>query len=41
MLNTLSQAIYVNPVLAVLPGLMIFITSICFTMLNGLRAAMA
>jgi peptide/nickel transport system permease protein len=41
MLNTLRQAIYVNPVLAALPGVMIFITSICFNMMSdGLRAAM-
>ena len=41
MLNTLRQAIYVNPVLAALPGVMSFITSICFNMMSdGLRAAM-
>ena len=41
MLNTLRQAIYVNPVLAALPGVMIFITSICFNLMrDGLRAAM-
>ena len=41
MLNTLRQAIYVNPVLAALPGVMIFITSICFHLMSdGLRAAM-
>jgi len=41
MLNTLRQAIYVNPVLAALPGVMIFITSICFNMMSdGMRAAM-
>ena len=41
MLNTLRQAIYVNPVLAALPGVMIFITSICFNLFSdGLRAAM-
>jgi len=41
MLNTLHQAIYVNPVLAALPGVMIFITSICFNLMSdGLRAAM-
>ena len=41
MLNTLRQAIYVNPVLAALPGVMIFVTSICFNMMSdGLRAAM-
>jgi peptide/nickel transport system permease protein len=41
MLNTLRQAIYVNPVLAALPGVMIFLTSICFNLMSdGLRAAM-
>ncbi len=41
MLNTLRQAIYVNPVLAALPGVMIFITSIFFNLMSdGLRAAM-
>ena len=40
MLNTLRQSIYVNPVLAVLPGVMIFITSICFNLMSdGIRAA--
>ena len=34
MLNTLRQAIYVNPVLAALPGVMIFITSICFNLMS-------
>jgi peptide/nickel transport system permease protein len=41
MLNSLRPAIYVNPVVAVLPGVMIFITSICFNLVSdGLRAAM-
>ena len=41
MLNTLRQAIYVNPLLAALPGVMIFVTSICFNLMSdGLRAAM-
>ena len=41
MLNTLRQAIYVNPVLAALPGVMIVVTSICFNLMSdGLRAAM-
>lgn len=41
MLNTLRQAIYVAPLLAALPGVLIFITSICFNLLSdGLRAAM-
>ncbi|HSS87403.1 MAG TPA: ABC transporter permease, partial [Reyranella sp.] len=38
MLNTLRQAIYVNPVLAALPGVRIFITSICFNLMSdGIR----
>ena len=41
MLNTLRGAIYSQPVLATLPGLCIFATSICFNMASdGLRAAM-
>ena len=41
MLNSLRQAIYVQPWLAALPGLMIFITSVCFNLMsNGLRSAM-
>ncbi len=41
MLNTLRQAIYVAPWNAVLPGAMIFITSMCFNMMSdGLRSAM-
>ena len=41
MLNTLRTAIYVQPALAALPGLMIFITSIAFNLLSdGLRSAM-
>src|SRR3984885_2668510 len=41
MLSTLRQAIYVDPVLAALPGVMIFITSLCFNLMSdGLRAAM-
>lgn len=41
MLNTLRQAIYVNPVLAALPGVAIFITSLSFNLLSdGLRSAM-
>ena len=41
MLNTLRQAIYVNPYLAALPGVMIFITSLSFNLLSdGLRSAM-
>ncbi len=41
MLNTLRTAIYVQPWVAALPGLMIFITSISFNLLaDGLRSAM-
>jgi peptide/nickel transport system permease protein len=41
MLNTLRPAIYTQPLLATLPGLCIFITSICFNLASdGLRAAM-
>lgn len=41
MLNALRQAIFVNPVVAALPGLAIVITSLCFNLLSdGLRAAM-
>lgn len=41
MLNTLRTAIYVNPAVAALPGVMIFAVSICFNMLSdGLRSAM-
>jgi peptide/nickel transport system permease protein len=41
MLNTLRTAIYVQPVVAALPGGMIFITSIAFNLLSdGLRSAM-
>ncbi|MGI4946984.1 MAG: ABC transporter permease [Janthinobacterium lividum] len=41
MLNTLRTAIYSRPVLAMLPGLCIFATSICFNMVSdGLRSAM-
>ncbi|MDE1567045.1 ABC transporter permease [Aquabacter sediminis] len=41
MLNALRQAIYVAPTNAILPGLMIFITSMCFNLMSeGLRAAM-
>jgi len=41
MLNTLRQSIYVQPWISVLPGLMIFITSLCFNLLSdGLRGAM-
>jgi peptide/nickel transport system permease protein len=41
MLNTLRTAIYVNPWVAALPGLMIFAVSICFNLLSdGMRSAM-
>lgn len=41
MLNTLRTAIYSQPLIAALPGLMIFAVSICFNMLSdGLRSAM-
>jgi peptide/nickel transport system permease protein len=41
MLNTLRPAIYTQPLLATLPGLCIFLTSICFNLASdGLRTAM-
>jgi hypothetical protein len=41
MLNTLRTAIYTQPWVAALPGVMIFITSISFNLLSdGLRSAM-
>ena len=41
MLNTLRSAIFNNPVVAALPGAMIFMTSICFNLLaDGIRSAM-
>lgn len=41
MLNALRQSIYVQPWLAALPGLMIFVTSICFNLISdGLRNAL-
>jgi peptide/nickel transport system permease protein len=41
MLNTLRTAIYVQPVVAALPGAMIFVTSIAFNLFSdGLRSAM-
>ncbi|MGK0172225.1 MAG: peptide/nickel transport system permease protein, partial [Gammaproteobacteria bacterium] len=41
MLNTLRQAIYVNPVVCALPGVAILLTSVCFNLVSdGLRAAM-
>jgi peptide/nickel transport system permease protein len=41
MLNTLRTAIYINPWIAALPGVMIFTVSICFNLLSdGMRSAM-
>jgi peptide/nickel transport system permease protein len=41
MLNNLRQSIWVNPLVAALPGAMIFITSMCFNLMSdGLRSAM-
>jgi peptide/nickel transport system permease protein len=41
MLNTLRTAIYINPWVAALPGVMIFAVSLCFnTLSDGLRSAM-
>jgi peptide/nickel transport system permease protein len=41
MLNNLRQAIWVNPMVAALPGAMIFVTSMCFNLMSdGLRTAM-
>ncbi|MDP2007888.1 MAG: ABC transporter permease subunit, partial [Rubrivivax sp.] len=41
MLNTLRTAIYAQPWVAALPGVMIFVTSIAFNLVSdGLRAAM-
>jgi peptide/nickel transport system permease protein len=41
MLNTLRTAIYLNPWVAALPGVLIFTTSICFNIFSdGLRSAM-
>jgi peptide/nickel transport system permease protein len=41
MLNTLRTAIYINPMVAALPGACIFAVSICFNLLSdGLRSAM-
>jgi peptide/nickel transport system permease protein len=41
MLSTLRQSIYVAPVVAVLPGVMIFATSLCFNLLSdGIRNAL-
>src|SRR5881394_3152167 len=41
MLNNLRQALWVSPFVAALPGVMIFITSMCFNLMSdGLRQAM-
>jgi peptide/nickel transport system permease protein len=41
MLNALRQAIFVNPLVAALPGVAIVLTSLCFNLLSdGLRSAM-
>ncbi|MGZ5118918.1 MAG: ABC transporter permease, partial [Burkholderiales bacterium] len=41
MLNTLRESIYLAPLNAILPGFMIFITSMCFNLISdGLRSAM-
>ena len=41
MLNALRQAIYVQPLVAAIPGVMIFITSMCFNLMSdGFRGAM-
>ena len=41
MLNALRQAIFVNPIVAALPGVAIIMTSLCFNLLSdGLRSAM-
>ncbi len=41
MLNALRQSIFVDPVVAALPGVAIVITSLCFNLLaDGLRSAM-
>jgi peptide/nickel transport system permease protein len=41
MLNTLRTAIYSQPLIATLPGMCIFVTSVCFNLVSdGLRTAM-
>lgn len=41
MLNTLRQSIYLAPYVSLLPGVMIFIASMCFNLISdGLRSAM-
>lgn len=42
MLNSLRAAIYTQPMIAILPGLCIFVTSLCFNLVSdGFRAALA
>lgn len=41
MLNTLREAIFLAPLVSILPGFMIFITSMCFNLISdGLRSAL-
>jgi peptide/nickel transport system permease protein len=41
MLNTLRESIFLAPLISVLPGFMIFVTSMCFNLISdGLRSAM-
>ena len=41
MLNTLRESIFLAPLNSVLPGFMIFVTSMCFNLISdGLRSAM-
>lgn len=41
MLNRLREAIYISPLVTLLPGVMIFISSMCFNLISdGLRSAM-
>jgi peptide/nickel transport system permease protein len=41
MLSTLRQSLYVNPILCALPGVAIFVTSVCFNLVSdGIRGAM-
>ena len=41
MLSTLRLSIYVAPLNAILPGVMIFVTSMCFNLMSdGFRNAM-
>ena len=41
MLSNLRQSVYVAPINAILPGVMIFVTSLCFNLTSdGFRSAM-